>query len=303
MRIADRYERSVPLGVGGMGEIWEGVDTRLNRGVAVKLIRHVRRDDPEAARRRFYREARILARLRHPGIPALYDFGPHGEDLFIVMELVDGAVSLCDLIAERGPDLLPVPWTAAIGAQLCAALAAAHRAGLIHRDLTSSNVVVARNGTVKILDFGVATALDMSEFSEITRPGEVPGSLFYTAPELDGYTKADVRSDLYSVGCLLYELLAGRRVFQDSSPVREIGRHQSEEPADLADFREDVPRPLVETVLRLLAKDPADRPADASQVFSALMPHARDLPSIPDLPAAPGDPDRMYAAAVATLPG
>src|SRR5690606_11628592 len=159
MKIGDRYARGKPLGVGGMGQIWEGTDDRLNRRVAIKVIRPGLHDR-SAARRRFYREARILARLRHPGIPALYDFGTHDDELFIVMELVPAAVSLRDLIAERGDDLLPVPWPALIGAQFCAALAAAHTAGLIHRDLTPSNIVLAPDGTVKILDFGVATAVD-----------------------------------------------------------------------------------------------------------------------------------------------
>ncbi|SNS44287.1 Protein kinase domain-containing protein [Actinomadura meyerae] len=131
MKIGDRYTRGRPLGVGGMGQIFEGTDDRLNRRVAIKVIRPGL-PDRSAARRRFYREARILARLRHPGIPALYDFGAHDDDLFIVMELVPGAVSLRDLIAERGDDLLPVPWAALIGAQFCAALAAATAAAVVH---------------------------------------------------------------------------------------------------------------------------------------------------------------------------
>ncbi|TDE13421.1 serine/threonine-protein kinase, partial [Actinomadura sp. 6K520] len=180
MKIGDRYTRGKPLGVGGMGQIWEGTDDRLNRKVAIKIIRPGL-PDRSAARRRFYREARILARLRHPGIPALYDFGAHDDELFIVMELVPAAVSLRDLIAERGDDLLPISWAVLIGAQFCAALAAAHNAGLIHRDLTPSNIVLTLDGAVKILDFGVATALDPAEFSAITHPGEAPGSAHYIA--------------------------------------------------------------------------------------------------------------------------
>ncbi|WP_329521367.1 serine/threonine-protein kinase [Spirillospora sp. NBC_01491] len=305
MGIGDRYERRAPLAVGGMGEIWEGTDTRLNRNVAIKLVRPVANGDPADARRRFYREARVLARLRHPGVPVLYDFGQLGDgDLFIVMELVADAVSLRDLIAERGADTLPVPWVAAIGAQLCAALAAAHRAGLIHRDLTPSNVVLAPDTTVKILDFGVATALEYAEFSEITRPGDIPGSLLYAAPELDGHTKAGVGGDLYSVGCILYELLTGRRVFQDESPVEEIARHREEDALTPAFVRDDVPEPVERLVLTLLAKDPADRPAGAGRVFAALLPYVRDLPPLPGFHTLAGtDPVHMYARAVAALPG
>ncbi|WP_160573937.1 serine/threonine-protein kinase [Actinomadura physcomitrii] len=301
-KIADRYVRGAPLGLGGMGELWEGTDTRLNRAVAIKLIRPARHIDEDTARRRFYREARILGRLRHPGIPVLYDFGPHGDDLFIVMELVEGAMTLRDLVAERGPELLPIGWAGAIGAQLCAALAAAHRAGLIHRDLTPSNVVLTRSGTLKILDFGVAMAVDTAEFSEITHPGEVPGSLFYTAPEIDGHTKADARSDLYSLGCLLYELLAGRRAFQAASAIEELRRHHTEEPTALSDIRDNVPEDLEQVVSALLAKEPENRPADAAQVFDALISHANGLTPLPTLPLKPGDPDRMYALAVASLP-
>ncbi|MFG2243744.1 serine/threonine-protein kinase [Spirillospora sp. NPDC048823] len=285
MKIGDRYTRGEPLGIGGMGQIWEGTDDRLNRKVAIKVIRPGLPDRP-AARRRFYREARILARLHHPGIPALYDFGAHDDDLFIVMELVPRAVTLRDLIAERGDDLLPVPWTALIGAQFCAALAAAHGAGLIHRDLTPSNIVLSPDGTVKILDFGVATALDPAEFSAITHPGETPGSAHYIAPELDGYATADARSDLYSAGCVLHELLTGRH------------------PAALSvAFRDALPEPVAHVVEALLTDDPAARPATAADVVHTLLPHARDLPPLPGYYApAPNAPTHLYATALSNLP-
>ncbi|WP_021592496.1 serine/threonine-protein kinase [Actinomadura welshii] len=285
MKIGGRYTRGKPLGVGGMGQIWEGTDDRLNRQVAIKVIRPGL-PDRSAARRRFYREARILARLRHPGIPALYDFGAHDDELFIVMELVPGAVSLRDLIAERGDDPLPVPWAAVIGAQFCAALAAAHGAGLIHRDLTPSNIVLAPDGTVRILDFGVATALDPAEFSAITRPGEAPGSARYIAPELDGYAAADARADLYSAGCVLHELLTGR--------------HPAERPAG---FRDDLPGPLAHVIDTLLAEDPSTRPTSAADVVHALLPHARDLPPLPGYyTPTPNDPTHLYTKALSALP-
>lgn len=303
MKIADRYVTDAGLGAGGMGQIWEGTDERLNRKVAIKLIHPGLRGDSSAVRRRFYREARVLARLRHPGIPVLYDFGQHEDDLFIVMELFPQAASLKDLVGERGADRVPAPWAAAIGAQMCAALAAAHRTGLIHRDLTPSNIVLAPDGTVKILDFGVAAALDRAEFSEITHPGEVPGSVLYMAPETDGHRPADARSDLYSVGCVLYELLSGERLFLDPSLAREVARHRTDEPRPFATFRDDVPEPVERLVLALLAKSPSDRPATAAEVARALLPHARELPPLPGFYApTPDDPTRLYATAVATLP-
>ncbi|HEU5026826.1 MAG TPA: serine/threonine-protein kinase [Spirillospora sp.] len=285
MKIADRYVTETALAVGGMGQIWEGTDDRLNRKVAIKLIQPRLADRPDA-RRRFYREARILARLRHPGIPALYDFGAHHDDLFIVMELVPGAVSLRDLIAERGDDVLPAPWGALIGAQFCAALAAAHTAGLIHRDLTPSNIVLAPDGTVKILDFGVATAHDRAEFSEITYPGEVPGSAHYIAPELDGYAGADVRSDLYSAGCVLHELLTGRHPQDSAAPPCE-----------------DLPGSMAYLLDSLLSDDPASRPSAAAEVVHALLPHARHVPPLPGFyDPAPNAPFPLYATAVSLLP-
>ncbi|MEU6034689.1 serine/threonine-protein kinase [Actinomadura sp. NPDC047616] len=302
-RVAGRYVIGPPLGVGGMGQIWQATDARLNREVALKLIRPDRHGDDAAARRRFYREARVLGRLRHPGIPALYDFGVDGADLFIVMELVRDAVCLRDLVAEQAPALLPVPWAAVIGAQMCAALAAAHRAGLIHRDLTPANVVLARDGTVKILDFGVAAALDSGDFSEITRPGEAPGSLRYMAPEIDGHTRADVRSDLYAVGCVLFELLTGKRVFQSSSVMDEIARHRDEPPPPLVTDRDDVPRPLEHLVHALLAKDPAARPGSSTEVFAALLPYAQDVPPLPGyVKSDPADPAHLYTTALTRLP-
>ncbi|MFC4909882.1 serine/threonine-protein kinase [Actinomadura gamaensis] len=304
MKLAGRYETEMPLAVGGMGEIWEATDLRLARSVAVKLIADWLHGDSERARRRFYREARVLARLHHQGVPALYDFGDEGGTLFMVMELVSEAVTLRDMIAERGTDLLPVPWVALIGAQLCAALSAAHQAGLVHRDLTPSNIVFGRDGTAHVLDFGVAAAMAgrPSDFSTITRPGEAPGSLFYTAPELDGYQHANVATDLYSVGCVLYELLAGHRVFVTDTVMDEAMRHQSDEEAPPLS-RDDVPDDLEQLIYSLLSKNPDDRPASGAVVSRALLAHAKDFPPLPGFyEPLPDAPEHLYATALAALP-
>lgn len=152
-RVADRYELTYPLGHGGMGEVWGGFDEKLDRPVAIKFLRKltIPENERDNAVERFMREARVTARLDHPGVPSVHDVGHHGDDVYIVMQLVPGLL-LSDLIAERGR--LAVPWAAAIGAQICSVLAVAHAASLVHRDLKPQNLMVTPTGSVKVLDFG-----------------------------------------------------------------------------------------------------------------------------------------------------
>ncbi|MFD0471007.1 serine/threonine-protein kinase [Nonomuraea thailandensis] len=230
--VADRYRITSPIGQGGMGEVWEGKDLRLNRPVAIKLISTADLASAEDARRRFSREARITARLSHPGVPVVYDFGNDG-DLFMVMESLPGdSVGKLNDEYER----LPYPWVAFIGAQVCAVLAAAHDAGLIHRDVKPENLVLCPNGMVKVIDFGVATSLGAGEFSTITGYGQIPGSARYMAPELLDGKPASRASDLYTVGCLLYELCTGSRPFQHDDLLREITRSRTEDPPAMEGF-------------------------------------------------------------------
>lgn len=170
--IAGRYRITSAIGRGGMGEVWEGVDLRLNRPVAIKLSRPAEPAMEQETRRRFHREARITARLRHPGVPVVYDYGEDGH-LYMVMESLPGE-TVGKLKDEHGP--LPPPWAAFICAQVCAVLAAAHAADLIHRDVKPENLMLCPDGTVKVIDFGVATSLGVGEFSKITEAGQVPGS-------------------------------------------------------------------------------------------------------------------------------
>jgi eukaryotic-like serine/threonine-protein kinase len=291
--ILDRYELAVPIAAGGMGTLWEGTDRRLNRKIVTKLIRPTRRQDRDAMRR-FNREARITARLGHPGVPVLYDFGTDQGELFMVMEHVTG-VTVADLIAEADP--VPISWAAAIAAQVCAVLTAAHEQELVHRDLKPSNVMACPDGSVRVLDFGLAAALAPGEFSEITRAGELPGTASYMAPEVASGRTAEPASDLYSVGCLLHELLTGTSVFGISDPVAEIEAHLSQRPAPPRSTRPEVPDELDELVGQLLAKEPAGRPRDARSVLARLLPYVAGLPDLPGIirRAAEPSPFQLYA--------
>lgn len=212
--IGGRFTLGAPIGRGSMGTVHEAYDERLHRRVALKQISS---PDPLSLRR-FQREARLTARLNHPGVPAVYDLG---ED-YIAMEYVEGH-PLSDLIAEAAP--LPSGWVAAIGLQIAAVLSAAHQVSLIHRDLKPSNVVLMPTGAVKVVDFGVATLVDES-LSTLTPPGVVPGTNRYQAPERQ-FGLTGPRSDLYSLGCVLHELGA------PSTVVSTLAAHDpADRPAD-----------------------------------------------------------------------
>ncbi len=192
--IGGRFTLVAPIGRGSMGTVHEAYDEHLHRRVALNRLSFV--DD--LARRRFRREARLTARLNHPGVPAIYDLG----DDYIAMEYVDGH-PLQDVIAEAAP--LPDAWVAAIGLQIAAVLVCAHRVSLIHRDLKPSNVLLTSSGAVKVIDFGVATLVGDESLSTLTPPGVVVGTASYQAPECQ-YGLAGPRSDIYSLGRILADL-------------------------------------------------------------------------------------------------
>ncbi|GAA3314832.1 serine/threonine-protein kinase [Nonomuraea dietziae] len=207
MVIGDRYELDdLPLGRGAMGAVYRGHDRHLDRRVAVKLLHPFPGKGPdEELERRFIREARILARLEHPGAPVLYDFGTHEQRLYQVMQFIDG-VTVADLVSEHGP--LPAPWAVAIAAQACAVLSAAHALEICHRDLKPTNLMLCPDGSLKVLDFGLAMQRE-TDGSQFTRIGQILGTPAYMAPEQIQRGVAEPRSDLYSLGCVLHEMLTG----------------------------------------------------------------------------------------------
>lgn len=281
---------------GGMGEVWFGYDKRLDRRIAIKFIRIDQtadgRPDPELTRR-FVRESRITARMAHPGVPIVYDCGTHGGELYLVMQLIEGC-SVSDLIAEV--ERIPVAWAAAIAAQACSVLYAAHADSLVHRDLKPANLMICPDGSVKVLDFGIAAALS-PEATRLTRTGVVVGTPEYMAPEqaLTGTTSP--QSDLYSLGVVLDEMLSGKNQFSAMTPLASMQRHLGRSPRPLRDVRPEVPEGLERLVLWLLEKTPDKRPSDAGVVYDLLVPFCRDLPPLPGfVDSTRPHPARMYAS-------
>lgn len=297
-----RYELDSPLARGGMGEVWLGRDTKLDREIAVKFIRTPGGSAPEPEKiRRFVRESRITARLQHPGVPAVYDGGTdeHGWP-FLVMQRVHG-ISVAHLVSEQGS--LPVGWTAAIAAQVCAVLGAAHAASLIHRDLKPSNLMLEPNGCVKVLDFGLAVAPTLAEFSRITMTNQPLGSPPYMAPEQVEANLAEPATDLYALGCTIHEMLTGEPVFSGSTSISVMLKQVKETPPALRTVRADVPEALEALVLALLAKKPEDRPESAAAVYQRLLPFAGGLGPIPGVLDHPAriSPVRQYAEVVSRV--
>lgn len=292
-----RYELgAAPLGHGGMGEVWPGRDTKLDREVAVKLIRFPDDVPDDELVRRFVRESRITARLQHPGVPAVFDVGTDDDRRpFMVMQYVHG-ITVADLVAEQGP--LPIGWAAAIAAQTCAVLVAAHRESLVHRDLKPGNLILGPDGTVHVLDFGLAVALGRGD-SLITRTGQTLGTPAYMAPELVSAGTAVPQTDLYALGCTLHELLAGARPFRGATAYAVMTQQVDARPPALRTQRPEVPAELEQLVLDLLAKAPGERPA-AGEAYARLAPFARDLGELAGALATSGKPSptRMYAAVV-----
>ncbi|MFI6452806.1 protein kinase [Streptosporangium amethystogenes] len=298
--IGDRYELDpLPLGAGGMGEVWGGYDRQLERRVAVKLIRFPDGRYDDELSRRFLTESKVLARLSHPGAPTVYDAGTFEDPvtaqprLFMAMEFVRGQ-NIDILAGEHRP--LPIGWAAAVAAQVCAVLAAAHELSVFHRDLKPTNLLFCVDGTVKVIDFGLALLTEPG-YTRLTASGQVMGTPEYMSPEQVQHHPIDARSDLYALGCVLYELLAGRRPF-DGNAFAVMTKHVQEVPEPPSRFRRRIPGELEALVLRLLEKRPEDRPDSAGEVYESLLPFVTDLGPMGDFLRTGRDPVRMYAGVV-----
>ena len=261
--LGGRYTLLTVLGTGGMATVWRARDEMLGRDVAVKVLSPQHADDPGFLAR-FEGEARHAAAVSHPRLVTVFDCGVESGTPFIVMELAAGR-TLRQVLDEAGA--LPPGQAVAIAAAVCEGLEAAHAAGLVHRDITPANIVM-NGGEVKVLDFGIARA---DGTRAATAAGTVVGTVAYLSPEQASGRPADPRSDLYSVGCVLFEMLTGRPPFTADSAVGLAYRQVHDDPGPPSAWRPGLPASLDRITARLLAKDPASRPPTAAAARAELL--------------------------------
>jgi eukaryotic-like serine/threonine-protein kinase len=279
-RVAGRYELVRPLGHGAMATVDLARDVELDRPVALKrLAENLARD--EDLQRRFLREARLAARLAHANVVRVFDVGEDDGRPFIAMEYVEGE-TLAELVAQRAP--LPAAEAARLGTQMCAGLAAAHAAGLVHRDVKPQNLLLSTDGVLKLGDFGIAAGHDGTR---LTLAGTVLGTAGYLAPEQARGEEVTAAADIYAVGAVLYELLTGQPA-RSAGSLAEIGAAaDSFDPPDLASRAPAAPPELVAAVTACLSVRPEDRPPSAAALARLLAPVASEAEtlSLPPDPA------------------
>lgn len=274
------YQLIDKIGAGGMGEIYKGQDMRLNRLVAVKILSPGLSTDPER-KRRFFQEAQAASALNHPNIITLYDIVSEGDMQCIVMEYISGK-TLRDLTPVGG---LPIPQVLQYGTQIASALSTAHDAGLIHRDLKPSNIMVTTSGLVKVLDFGLAKWVDSAISGQtettmetaLTREGSIIGTVSYMSPEQAEGKRVDARSDIFSFGSVLYEMLTGKRAFEGRSGISTLSSILRDDVRPMSEAAPDVPPLLEQIVLRCLPKEPASRWQSMKEIEAALNTLQRQL--------------------------
>ncbi|MEV0409059.1 serine/threonine-protein kinase [Actinoallomurus sp. NPDC050550] len=276
LELGGRYRLEALLGRGGMGEVWRGVDLRLGRSVAVKMLPLTAAADASAVAR-FRREAEVAATLNHPGITTVFDIDEHHDQdsgqhagqrlLFLVMELMQGR-DLATVLATQPSGGLPVAQVTDWAVQILDALSVAHGRGVVHRDIKPANLFVVEGGRIKICDFGIAR---LAGATKITATGSVAGTPLYMAPEQIQARPLDQRTDLYAFGCVLYEMLAGTVWVDTSSGVGSVlFQHLNQPPSPPRSVRPHIPDLLDTLVLALLAKHPDGRPSDAATAAEAL---------------------------------
>lgn len=278
--LGDKYEVLSLVGRGGMGAVYKVRDKNLHKTFAIKVLNSNLVEDKSSVKR-FEQEARAASHLTHPNLVAVYDFGMGGGGApFLVMDYLDGT-SLAELIGKEG--FIDAPRALDIFIQVVEAVAHAHLKGVIHRDIKPNNIIVTRaeNGTdfVKLIDFGIAKVLpsEARATQNLTQTGEIFGSPLYMSPEQCQGQKLDARSDIYGIGCVMYEALTGRPPFEGDNPIQTILKHINESPVPINTLKQDyqIPKDLERLILRCLEKEPADRYQSAHDLLKDLE-HVRD---------------------------
>jgi len=297
--LGDRYELDRLISGGGMGAVWRAVDRRLDRPVAVKLLRRELAEDP-AFVERFRREARAAGGLSHPNVAGVFDYGEHAGQAYIVMELVEGE-NLAERLARGGP--LPWPQAVAVAEQVARALAAAHARGLVHRDVKPANVLLGRQldpPMVKVTDFGIART---GHASTLTGTGSLLGSAGYVAPEQASGAEVGPAADLYGLGCVLFEMVTGRAPYRGETVVALATQHVSGPVPNPRELRPELPGAVAAIILKALQKDPGARFESASAMADALAGVVEPATAVRQ----PGEATEVLpvvaAAAATTLPG
>lgn len=280
--LSGRYELGEELDSGGMSTVYLAHDLELDRTVAIKLLPQ----DPEPDQvERLRREARAAAAIEHPNVAGVHDIGVSDESVFVVIEYLRGQ-SLRDVLARDG--CLSTGYATHIAAEVCLALSAAHQAGVIHRDITPGNIMLCADGTVKVLDFGIAR-LDGNSFRTAT--GQICGTPAFVSPEQARDEPLDGRSDVYSLGCCLYQMVTGHAPFEASTPLAVVTAHLHEPPRPPREIDPTIADPVQQVVLRALAKRPHDRYPTAEAMHAELTERtpARTL-ALPTMSAGTTDP-------------
>ena len=262
--LGNRYEIIEKVGNGGMATVYKATDLVLKRYVAVKILRDEFTTDEEFIKR-FETEAQSAARLVHPNIVSIFDVGVDNGIYYIVMELIKGKTLKEIIVEERGP--LPWKWSVNVAIQIASALEMAHKNNIIHRDIKPHNIIITEDGIAKVTDFGIAKAVSNST---ITAFGTTIGSVHYFSPEhaRGGYT--DAKSDLYSLGVVMYEMVTGKVPFDADTPVSVALKHMQEEPVPPIEMNPHLPEAVNKIILKALKKDPMYRYQTATELLEDL---------------------------------
>jgi hypothetical protein len=285
--LSERYRLLKPLGKGGMGVVFKAHDSVLEEDVALKLLRSDIAEEPDAARR-FRQEIRLARRVRHRNVCAIHEYGEDGGIRYISMELIEG-VDLRQVLRRQGT---PTAVEALdISIQIAEGLSAIHEAGIIHRDLKTANIMIDAQGCVRLMDFGIAKQVASESMAGVTALGTIMGTPEYMSPEQGRGENTDFRTDVYSLGVMVFEICTGHLPFKGDTPIATIFKHIQEPPPLFGEQAAQIPRPVVPLLAKALAKSPQDRYQSVAEMLQALR-DARDacgqLPrAVPRIPAAP----------------